>query len=605
MPNFIENYGLIGDGQSVALVHRNGSIDWLCWPDFDSDACLAALLGTAKHGRWQIAPAEGGTFVGRRYQADTLILETDLESPTGRIRVVDFMPVQDDVRAVIRLVEGLSGTVKVRSELDLRFDYGSLRPALDMDGSNAVAFVGPDLVALHAPTVLSHDGSRLVAELQVEEGEQAAFCLRYGSSSSRPPAPLSADAALEATGRYWRDWIAKLELQTRWRGEVRRSLLTLKAMISRGSGGIIAAPTTSLPEAPAAEMNWDYRYCWLRDATFTLSALLDAGYQEEAKAFRNWLLRAVGGEPDKMRIMYRVDGSRRLEEWTPDWLPGYNWTKPVRVGNAAASQRQLDVYGELVDSVAAAARAGIEPSDREGDLVASIVTHVERIWELPDHGLWEVRGVPRHYTYSKVSAWAAVDRFVRRSDLHRRAERGFVARMAELREQMHREICERAFDPALGTFVQFYGSDQVDASLLNLPLVGFLPVTDRRIAGTIGAVEQRLVHDGYVHRWETSAPNREGAFLACSGWLAECQLMQGRRTAAEATFQRLLDARNDLGLLAEQYDVQARRLAGNFPQGLSHLALVRTALRLEGKGSHRAEGHGDPGAKELDDASQT
>lgn len=587
---FIEDYGLIGDGQTAALVHRDGSVDWLCWPRFDSDACLAALLGTNSHGRWKLAPVEAGTSSRRRYRKDTLVLETEFELTTGHVRLIDFMPV-DDASAVIRIVQGLAGKVRVRSELDLRFDYGSLRPAVEIDHDRAVLFVGPDLVVLHAPAQLSQQGSCIVADVDVNQGEEIAFCLRYGSANATPPPPLAAGAALRATEEYWLNWIAKFAIQTRWPEAVRRSLLTLKAMIFSSTGGIIAAPTTSLPEAPAEDLNWDYRYCWLRDAAFTTTALLDAGYHNEAKAFRNWLLRAVGGEPDKIRIMYRVDGSRRLEEWTASWLPGFKGAKPVRIGNAAAAQRQLDVYGELMDSVAAAAKAGIAPTQRERNLVASVIGHVERVWEEPDHGLWESRGDPQHYTYSKVSAWAAVDRFVRRNDLHRGADAAFIKRMVGLRDRMHREICEKAFNRRRGTFLEYYGSDGVDPSLLNLPLMGFLPITDARIEKTIAAVERELVREGYVHRG-SSSEIREGAFLACSGWLVECQLMQGRRVEAEQTFTHLLQARNDLGLLAEEFNVRDRRLAGNFPQALSHLALIRAALRFENKASDRGDGHG-------------
>jgi GH15 family glucan-1,4-alpha-glucosidase len=355
----IEDYGLIGDGQTAALVHRDGSIEWLCWPRFDPDACLAALLGTDSHGRWKMAPVEAGSSSRRRYRTDTLVLETEFELTTGCVRLIDFMPIEDNASAVIRIVRGLAGKVKLRSELDLRFDYGSLRPAVETDRQQAVAFVGPHLVVLHAPSQLSQQDSCIVSEVEVSEGEEVAFCLRYGSATGAPPPPLASAAAMHKTEEYWLNWIAKFSIQTRWPEAVRRSLLTLKAMIFCATGGIIAAPTTSLPEAPAQDLNWDYRYCWLRDAAFTITALLDAGYQEEARAFRDWLLRAAGGEPDKIRIMYRVDGSRRLEEWVASWLPGFRGARPVRIGNAAAAQRQLDVYGELLDSVAAAAKVGV------------------------------------------------------------------------------------------------------------------------------------------------------------------------------------------------------------------------------------------------------
>ncbi|QOZ78787.1 glycoside hydrolase family 15 protein [Bradyrhizobium sp. CCBAU 53351] len=588
---FIEDYGLIGDGQTAALVHRDGSIEWLCWPRFDSDACLAALLGTDAHGCWKLEPVEAGTSPRRRYRTDTLILETEFELSTGRVRLIDFMPIENNASTLMRIVQGLAGKIKLRSELDLRFDYGSLRPAVEIDRQQAVAFVGPDLVVLHAPAQLSQQGSCIVSEVEVSEGEEIAFCLRYGSATGAPPPPLAAAAALRKTEEYWLNWIAKFSIQTRWPEAVRRSLLTLKAMIFRATGGMIAAPTTSLPEAPAENLNWDYRYCWLRDAAFSATALLDAGYLDEAKAFRDWLLRAAGGEPDKIRIMYRVDGSRRLEEWTASWLPGFRGAKPVRIGNAAAAQRQVDIYGELLDCVAAAAKAGVAPTEREADLLASVIAHVERVWNEPGQGVWEVRGEPQHYTYSKVSAWAAVDRFVRRRDLHQTADGSFLERMTGLRSRMHGEICEKGFAPGRGTFVEYYGSDGLDPSLLKLPLVGFLPVTDERVARTIAAIERELVHEGYVHRRSSSAI-RQGAFLACSGWLTECQLMQGRRAEAERTFEHLLRARSDLGLLAEEFNVRDRRLAGNFPQGLSHLALVRAALRFEDKASNRGDGHG-------------
>jgi GH15 family glucan-1,4-alpha-glucosidase len=587
---FIEDYGLIGDGRTAALVHREGSIDWLCWPRFDSDACFAALLGTNSHGHWRLAPLDAGSSCSRRYRSDTLVLESDFEHPAGRFRLIDFMPIHDEGSAVFRIVKGLAGKVKLRSELDLRFDYGSLRPALELCHDRAVAIVGPDFVELHSPVQLSRQGSCIVADLEVSEGDEFAFCLRYGRATSGQHRPLASGAALRTTEEFWRSWIAGVETKTRWPDAVRRSLLTLKAMIFRSTGGIIAAPTTSLPEAAAADLNWDYRYCWLRDAAFTTAALLDSGYHDEARAFRDWLLQAVGGEPEKLRIMYRVDGSRRLEEWTASWLPGFRGAKPVRIGNAAASQRQLDVFGELFDSVAAAAKVGIAPSARERELIASLIEHVERVWDEPDHGLWELRGDPKHYTYSKVSAWAAVDRFVRRSDFHKGAASSLLERMIGLRRRMHSDICQKAFDRAGETFVEFYGGQEVDASLLNLPLVGFLPVEDPRITRTIAAIERELVHEGYVHR-RSSGTMRQGAFIACSGWLAECQLMQGRRADAERTFDHMLRARNDLGLMAEEFHVNSRRLAGNFPQGLSHLALVRAAMRFENKASDRGRGH--------------
>lgn len=581
MAGLIEDYGLIGDGETAALVGRDGSIDWLCWPRFDSDACFAALLGTAEHGCWRLAPVTPRESE-RRYQDDTLILETDHTTDTGRVRVVDFMPIREGASVLVRTVRGLAGTVTVRSAVDLQFDYGSMPPWIEVDGATALARVGPDLVVLRAPVALSLERGILGAEVAVREGEEVHFVLAYGDSAIGPPPPIDPRAALAETRRRWGDWIGKFGGATDWPEAVRRSLITLKALIYRPTGGIVAAPTTSLPEAPAGEMNWDYRFCWLRDATFTLSALINAGYADEAKAWRDWLLRAVAGAPDKMRIMYRLDGSRRLEEWQPGWLPGFRWATPVRVGNAASRQLQLDVYGEVIDALHLAAKAGIAPSEQSFALQAAIVQHVAEVWREPDQGLWEVRGKPRHHVYSKASAWVALDRFSCDPTTAERADPDGLARFRDLAGFVHRDICANGYDPGLGRFVSYYGSQELDASLLLLPIVGFLPADDERMAATIAAIERELVEDGLVRRWRVHGENPEGAFLACSCWLAECQAMQGRHAAARATFERLLSVRNDLGLLAEEYDTRGRRLAGNFPQALSHLALVQTALALSG-----------------------
>ncbi|WP_456684577.1 glycoside hydrolase family 15 protein [Bradyrhizobium sp. P5_C11_2] len=581
MSKRIEDYALIGDGETAALVGRDGSVDWLCWPRFDSDACLAALLGTDEHGCWKLAPTKPAR-VERRYQRDTLVLESDFHTDDGAVRVTDFMPVRDGPPVLVRIVTGLHGRVQVRTTLNLRFDYGSLSPWVERHGRCALARTGPDLVILHAPVDLGGGEQITEAEFEVGDGDELPFVLMYGASAEPAPAPIDAKAALAKTQVYWRDWVGQFEKPTPWPEAVRRSLITLKALIYRPTGGIVAAPTTSLPEAPAGEMNWDYRYAWLRDSTFTLAALLNAGFKAEAVAWRDWLLRAVAGDPDKMRIMYRIDGGRRLEEWTVPWLPGYRWSTPVRIGNAAAAQRQLDIFGELIDSIHLAAKAGVERSNQELILEQAVMRHVESVWREPDQGLWEARGKPRHYVYSKVMCWVAIDRFLDGRSKLADADQTMLSRMSDLRDCMHAEICREGYDPGLGTFVDYYGGQELDASLLLLPLVGFLPADDERIARTIAAIERDLVEDGLVRRHRVRGPNPEGAFLACSCWLADCQAMQRRREAAHETFERLLAVRNDLGLLAEEYNVPGRHLSGNFPQALSHLALIQTALHLSG-----------------------
>lgn len=589
MSTLIQEYGLIGDGETAALVHRNGSIDWLCLPRFDSDACFAALLGTAENGCWKLAPTE--TFrAARRYLEDTLVLQTEFETDTGAIRVTDFMPVRKKNPALIRIVQGLRGRVKICSEIGLRFDYGSARPWLDVRDTRALARVGPDLAVLYAPVNLGCAGATVVCELEIREGDERAFTLIYGPSVEPEPAPMDAAGALSEVQEYWRQWIARFEKQTEWPAAVRRSLITLKAMIHRPTGGMIAAPTTSLPERSGSDSNWDYRFCWIRDASFTLIALIDAGYASEAGQWRDWLLRAVADEPDKMRIMYRVDGSRRLEEWTAGWLPGHHWSPPVRIGNSAASQRQLDIFGELMDSIYIAAKAGIPRSPQEERLIDGIAQHVEEVWRLPDHGLWELRGTPRHYVYSKVSAWVAIDRYVRHVEGDRSRDDEKLFHTRKLRQEMHDEICREGYDPGLGTFVEYYGAESLDASLLLLPLVGFLPVDDNRMSRTIDAIEEELTVDGLVHRRPPQKEPKQGAFLACNCWLADCRMMQGRHEAARKIFERALAVANDLGLLAEEYDVRARRLAGNFPQAISHVALVRTALRFSVPITERGNG---------------
>lgn len=585
MTRLIEEYGLIADGETAALVDRSGSIDWLCWPRFDSDACFAALLGTAENGYWKIAPAISARVV-RRYAEDTLILETDFENKSGMARLTDFMTVQNGHSMVVRMVRGLRGRVTMACQLRICFDYGSTRPWLEISDRRAVARVGPDLAVLHAPSELRCDQSTLLCDFEIGQGEEKVFTLAYGSSFRPEPPPVDAGKARAEVEGYWREWIGRFDRQTEWPGSVRRSLITLKAMIYRQTGGVLAAPTTSLPERAGGDFNWDYRFCWIRDAAFTLIAFIDAGYHFEATEWRNWLLRAVAGEPEKMRIMYRVDGSRRLEEWVADWLPGHRWTPPVRIGNAAASQRQLDIFGELIDSILIAAQAGIKRSEQEDRLIEAIVEHVEQVWRLPDHGLWEERGEARHFVYSKVSAWVAIDRCVRHREISA-VSHDWLARARTLRDDMHAEICREGYDSGLGRFVEYYGGESLDASLLLLPLLGFLPIEDERISRTIEAIERELVVGGLVHRRDPHRQHSEGAFLACTCWLADCQMMQGRREAARKSIESVLAVSNDLGLFAEEYDVRAKRFSGNFPQALSHLALVRSALRFSGAVTER------------------
>ncbi|CCD91580.1 Glycoside hydrolase 15-related [Bradyrhizobium sp. ORS 375] len=583
MSGFIDEYGLIGDEESGALVRKDGSIDWLCWPRFDSDACFAALLGTAANGCWKIS-ATGTARIDRAYIDDTLVLQTRFETSTGVASVIDFMPPRSRSARLIRIVHGLRGRVDMRCEMTLRFDYGSAPPWLEAKDRRATARIGPDLVVLDAPLDLDINAALVSCNFAVGAGDDRAFVLSYSLDGTSEPA--DARHELADTLAHWEAWSSRFRTLTAWPAQIKRSLITLKALTYKPSGGMVAAATTSLPERPGGQFNWDYRFCWIRDAAFTLLAFIDAGYHEEARAWRDWLLRAVAGEPRSMRILYRIDGSRRLEEWIPDWLPGHRWTPPVRVGNAAASQRQLDIYGELVDTLFTAAKAGIDQTAQEEFVLDAVVRHVEQIWRLPDHGLWEVRGEPRHFVYSKVSAWVAIDRYVRlgSSKGHHHEQ---LRRMADLRNEMHQEICREGYDPGLGRFTEYYGGETIDASLLLLPLLGFLPVTDPRITRTITAVEQQLVIDGLVQRRKPHHEHNEGAFLACSCWLADCQLMQGRRDEARRTFERVLSVSNDLGLLSEEYDVGARRLSGNFPQALSHLSLIRTALRFEGAASER------------------
>ncbi len=591
----IEDYALLADGRTAALVSRDGSVDWLCWPRFDSDACFAALLGTDENGTWRLAPAGGIIGSARRYQPDTMVLETEMDAADGAVRITDFMPTGDAGSSLVRIVEGVRGRVAMRSDMRLRFDYGALPPWSEPVEGGSVSRVGPDMVVLRASVPIHVRQHAQEAEFAVAEGERVVFALSYGRGPGEPPPPVDAEAALSATQAFWRDWIGRFDNgRTQWPGAVRRSLITLKAMICRESGGLVAAPTTSLPEAPGGTMNWDYRYCWLRDATFSLGALLNAGFKEEALAWRDWLLRAVAGEPGRMRIMYRVDGARHLAEWTVDSLPGYRHSSPVRIGNAASTQHQIDVFGEVLDCLSLARKGGLPVSEQERAAQMRIVEHLATVWDTPGSGIWESRAEPRQYTYSKAMAWAGVDRVLRflQSDAGRAdADGDAIERLTALRQRIHDQTCREGWNEGLGTFTQYFGGQEIDAGLLLLPQVGFLPATDRRMAATIETIRRELTEGGLVRRMKAE-PGKpaEGAFLACSCWMADCLALQGRHDEAREQFERVLAVANDLGLLAEEYNVPGRHLAGNFPQALTHLALVNTALRLSGPVLQRGDG---------------
>jgi GH15 family glucan-1,4-alpha-glucosidase len=587
MPGRIEDYGLIGDCESAALIGRDGSIDWLCWPRFDSDACFAALLGGPEHGRWLLAPSDTTARSTRRYREDTLILETRVETDSGSVLIIDFMPPRcGSASDLMRLVIGERGTVDMHLELVVRFGYGANTPwvtRVDKEVWSAVA--GPDMVVLHTEVPVHGENMKSVADFTVAAGQKFAFSLTYARSHTDPRAIRVPDvtAALADTELFWTEWIAKAHLADRWQPQVKRSLITLRALIHQGTGGIIAAPTTSLPEHLGGTRNWDYRYCWLRDATLTLLALMNAGYFEEAKAWRDWLLRAIAGSPKDMQIMYGVGGERRLDEWELPWLPGYEQSSPVRVGNGAHGQLQLDVFGEVMDASHQARAGGLPALEASWMLQRALLEHLEEIWERPDYGIWEVRGPPQHFTYSKIMAWVAFDRAVK--DAERYGLDGPIDRWRAVRQCIHEQVCEHGFSEQLNSFVQSYGSEQLDASLLLIAELGFLPPDDPRVTGTVRAIESRLVHDGLVKRYDTTQtddglPPGEGTFLACSFWLADAYAMCGRIDEAEALFERLLGLGNDLGLLAEQFDPVSGRMLGNFPQGFSHLSLINTAFNL-------------------------
>ncbi|HZM36237.1 MAG TPA: glycoside hydrolase family 15 protein [Burkholderiales bacterium] len=580
----IEHYALIGDCETAALVARDGSIDWLCWPRFDSGACFAALLGTPEHGRWRLSP-KSRFRTSRAYRPDTLILETLFETAQGAVRLTDFMPVRNGASDLVRIVEGVRGRVAMEMELILRFDYGSSVPWVTRleEGNGIRAVAGPDKVKLYSPVPLEGEDLHTVARFEVGEGDRLAFTLEYIPSHLHPPVEPDPETALAETERFWRDWISRCTFGGEWKEAVCRSLITLKALTYAPTGGIVAAPTTSLPESIGGVRNWDYRYCWLRDATLTLLALMDAGYRDEAAAWRDWLVRAVAGSPAQMQIMYGIAGERRLPELELDWLPGYEGSKPVRTGNAAAPQLQLDVYGEVMDVLHQAHKVGLRVHEPAWDMQRALLEHVERVWEKPDEGIWEVRGRPRHFTYSKVMCWVAFDRAIKGVETW--GLPGPVERWRELRARIHADVCARGFRKSKGTFVQSYGSTELDASLLLIPMTGFLPCDDPRVVATVEAIRKELTVGGLVKRYRTrrgldGLPPGEGVFLACSFWLVDVLCMQERLAEARALFERLLALRNDVGLLAEEYDPHAKRHLGNFPQAFSHVGLISSAMGL-------------------------
>ena len=585
MPSRIEDYALIGDCETAALVGRDGSVDWVCWPRFDSDACFAALLGTPEHGRWRLAPFAAARGVTRQYQGDTLILETRFETDQGSVRLIDFMPPRGRNSNLVRMVVGESGTVNMSMELAVRFGYGARVPWISRQEDGTLRIIaGADQVVLRTAVQVSVKDNCIVGDFAVQAGETVSFTLTYAPSHLPPPDPVDARDAFAATKRFWTDWAGKARVGRGERqGAVVRSLITLKALTYAPTGGIVAAPTTSLPETLGGIRNWDYRFCWLRDATLSLLALMNAGYYEEASAWREWLLRAVAGVPPQAQIMYSITGENRLTEWEVGWLPGYEGARPVRIGNGAHGQIQIDVYGEVMDALYQAQRGGLASSEDAWNLLQGFLGHLATIWREPDRGIWESRRPPRHFTFSKVMAWVAFDRGAKIAGEF--GLKGPAERWTAVAREIHDDVCRNGFDEELGSFVQSYGSKWLDGSLLLIPTTGFLPLDDRRILGTVRAIENRLLQNGFVMRHdpaetETGLSHGEGAFIACSFWLVDALIMTGRADEAERLFERLLKLRNDVGLLSEEYDVAAQRLVGNFPQAFSHIALVNSAYNL-------------------------
>jgi len=614
MPSRIEDYAMIGDLGTAALVGRDGSIDWLCWPRFDSDACFAALLGKPENGRWLIAPKDPAARITRRYRPNTLILETRFETATGAATLIDFMPLREGNSHLMRHLVCERGHVDLHGELILRFGYGAIVPWVTrIDDRTMRAVAGPDMVVLHSSVPFHGEDFKTVGDFTISAGEKISFSLSYALSHKELPRAVDVEERLRATEAFWLDWAARNKIAGPWDEAVVRSLITLKGLTFATSGGMVAAATTSLPESIGGPRNWDYRYCWLRDATLTLLALMNGGYYDEAQTWREWLLRAVAGSPNQMQIMYGIRGERRLTEWEVPWLAGYENSKPVRIGNAAHNQLQLDVFGEIMDASHQARKGGLGVMEAGWDVQREFLAHLEKIWREPDEGIWEVRSGREHFTYSKAMAWLAFERGIQSATEFNLP--GDLARWRAIRAEIHDDVCHHGFDAKRGSFVRAYGSQELDASLLLLPAIGFLPPQDERIRGTVAAIERELIVDGLVLRYNSATatdglPPGEGVFLACSFWLADAYILLGRHTEAVALFERLLALRNDVGLLSEQYDPRTRRLVGNFPQAFSHLALVNTASNLanyrkpaEQRTEHKVEG--SPAMQEADECGRS
>ena len=592
----IEDYALIGDCETAALVGLDGSIDWLCLPRFDSDSCFAKLLGTEENGCWRVSPVKP-CKQERRYRPGTLILETVFSGDGGRVRVTDFMPPKSSHSRIVRIIEGLEGRVEMRSDLAVRFDYGISIPWVSRLEDRALSLVaGAAMLVLRGDVEVSGRGMRTIGDFVISQGERKHFVLTHQVSYQREAAAVDPVKLLEHCERFWLDWSGRCKSAGPYSDHVLRSLITLKALTFQPSGGIVAAATTSLPEQIGGNRNWDYRYCWIRDATLSLLTLMGAGYYDEARAWRDWLIRGVAGSPQQLQIMYAVSGERRLTEWEVPWLSGYEGSSPVRIGNAAHTQLQLDVYGELMDALYQARRGGLLENERAWAIQCALLSHLEKTWTEPDEGIWEVRGGRKHFTYSKIMTWVAFDRAIKSAEEF--GMDGPVDEWKAIRETIHADVCRHGYDQDQGSFVQIYGEPQLDASLLLIPAVGFLPPDDARVISTINAIESGLVTDGFVRRYDTKAakdglPPGEGMFLACSFWLADAYHLIGREAEAKALFERLLTLCNDVGLLSEEYDVGRHRLVGNFPQAFSHMALVNTAHNLthHDKPSERRSGH--------------
>ena len=584
MASRIEDYALVGDCHTAALIARDGSVDWLCWPRFDSDACFAALLGSPDNGRWLMRPVAQDARVSRRYRTATLILETRFETGDGAITLIDFMPPRREHSHLVRIVKGERGRVAMRYELVLRFDYGSVVPWVTrLEPRTLRVVAGPDMVIVHSPVDIRGEQLTTVGEFTVEAGEMLPFTLTYVSSHLPPPRPLDSLAVLDHTEKFWTEWCRQTQIKGPLAETMQRSLITLKALTYAPTGGVVAAPTTSVPEQLGGPRNWDYRFCWLRDATLTLLAFMNAGYYEEAEAWREWLLRAVAGSADQVQTLYGVAGERRCLEWEIPWLGGYEGSKPVRVGNAAHKQLQLDVFGEIVDALHHARIGRLGPTRSGWELQLELLAHLEKIWREPDESIWEVRSGPQQFTYSKIMCWVAFDRAIKSAECFHLD--GPIDRWRAVRANIHTDVCAKAFDPDLGSFVQSYGTQKLDASLLLIPALGFLPPDDPRVRGTIAAIERKLIANGLVLRYDTTETNDglppgEGAFLACSFWLADAYALTGRAQDAKRLLDRLLGFANDVGLLSEEYDCDAGRLVGNFPQAFSHMALVNSCICL-------------------------